>query len=197
MKKKIKEQMDQLADYEVKILNAKDEVDYLADENDELGREIECRTMYGEDIEERLRIIAEGGVKSMEYSRFLEEQLFAARKLQTTAGARAAKSRQALQGGSMLPSRMARVNTAVVLEEDDYNNDGNVDECDIADDNDGGDEGSGSDGARSGTPSRSRRDRVAPIPAGGLISQIELARTKKKMLESKAKKSADRVEPSE
>ena len=90
LRKQIKEQDNQIADMEDKIKSSLEEVEFLVDENGELAREIEILTMYAEDVRTKYGLSVDSANNSAGYSRYLEEQLFAARK----------KERQNIFGGS-------------------------------------------------------------------------------------------------
>lgn len=57
------------------------EIEFLVEENHELAREIECHHMYGEEMMQRYLTTFSAAERHLEYSRFLEEELFCARKL--------------------------------------------------------------------------------------------------------------------
>ena len=80
LRKQIKEQDAQIADMEDKIQSSMEEVEFLVDENGELAREIEILTMYAEDVRTKYGLSVDSANNSAGYSRYLEEQLFAARK---------------------------------------------------------------------------------------------------------------------
>jgi len=82
MKKALKDNLIRVNELENNHVTAAEEIDLLADENEELARELECHAMYSEELEEKNRIAIESASYSNTYSRYLEEQLFLARKLE-------------------------------------------------------------------------------------------------------------------
>jgi hypothetical protein len=70
-----------IQDLEDQAAAAQSEIEFLVEENHELAREIECHHMYGEEMVTRYQHTFTSAERSMEYSRFLEEELFCARKL--------------------------------------------------------------------------------------------------------------------
>lgn len=74
------EKQQQMEEVDVGLQEANQEIDFLVAENEELAREIECYTMKGEELEERHRLLQVNHNRVTEYMRFLEEELFIARR---------------------------------------------------------------------------------------------------------------------
>lgn len=70
-----------IRDLEDQAAAATAEIEFLVEENHELAREIECHHMYGEEMMQRYLTTFSAAERHLEYSRFLEEELFSARKL--------------------------------------------------------------------------------------------------------------------
>ena len=77
----INEHLDTIQELEDQATAAHSEIEFLVEENHELAREIECHHMYGEEMMTRYLHTFSAAERHQEYSRFLEEELFCARKL--------------------------------------------------------------------------------------------------------------------
>jgi predicted nucleic acid-binding Zn-ribbon protein len=109
---KIKEQDAKISLLQEQLDAAHDEIKFLVEENEDLSREIECHNMYSEEMLCRYVLKVNTAERHTEYSRFLEEELFSARKLYekssteyydnmpSTAGGGRASSRHSQRRGS-------------------------------------------------------------------------------------------------
>jgi chromosome segregation ATPase len=77
----INEHLGTIEELEEQAAAAQSEIEFLVEENHELAREIECHHMYGEEMMTRYLHTFSSAERNLEYSRFLEEELFCARKL--------------------------------------------------------------------------------------------------------------------
>ena len=80
LRKQVKDQESQIGDLDAKMKASLEELEFLVDENGELAREIEILTMYAEDVRTKYGLSVEAANNAVGYSRYLEDQLQAARK---------------------------------------------------------------------------------------------------------------------